>query len=171
MGQSGREAQEGKEICILIAGSRCCQQKLTQHYNAIIFQLKRKPSQQLYQGSMIIIPILQREKVRHKTVSDLVKSPELAGGRAEILFQTVCLPNLCSHLPFLPSTSGTTRLVRIGISKLLSGRDDLHLHVSLEDSRTFSLSVNVAEAVGMYHQHTCLACGFCSRSCLHLFMT
>lgn len=42
--------------------------------------------------------------------------------------------------------------MRIGISKLLSGRDDLHLDVSLEDSRTFSLNVNV-EAVGIYHQH------------------
>ena len=38
---SGREAQEGRDICILTADSHCHkQQKLTQHCKAVILQLK-----------------------------------------------------------------------------------------------------------------------------------
>ena len=102
-----------------------------------------------------------------ETISDLLESPELAGGRAEILFQTVCLPNLCSsHL----RASGTTSLVRIGISKLLSGRGDLYLDLSLVGSRTFSLNVNVAEAVGISPTHLS-GLWILPPLCLHLLMT
>ena len=40
MGVGGREAEEGGDICIFIAESCCLQQKVTQHFKAIIFQLK-----------------------------------------------------------------------------------------------------------------------------------
>ena len=35
---AGREAQQGENICVLIADSRVVQQKLTQHCKAIILQ-------------------------------------------------------------------------------------------------------------------------------------
>ena len=39
-GGSGREAQMGGDICIFMADSCFLQQKPTQHYKAIILQLK-----------------------------------------------------------------------------------------------------------------------------------
>ena len=38
----GREAQEGWNICILLADSLCCTAETTQHSKATIFQLKKK---------------------------------------------------------------------------------------------------------------------------------
>ena len=42
MGWGGSKAQEGADICILIADSHYLQQKLTQPCKAIILQLKNK---------------------------------------------------------------------------------------------------------------------------------
>ena len=38
----GREAEEGRDICILVADSLHSQQKLTQHHKAIILQFLKK---------------------------------------------------------------------------------------------------------------------------------
>ena len=53
-------------------------------------------------------PFYRGEKWGMETLSDLLKVPELVGGRAGIQSQTVCLQSLCSsHVLLLPSVSAT----------------------------------------------------------------
>ena len=40
MGAEGREAQEGGDICTIMADLHFCMQKPTQHYKAVFLQLK-----------------------------------------------------------------------------------------------------------------------------------
>ena len=46
-GQSGREAQERGDTCLLRADSLIIQQKLTQHCKTTVFKLKKKATSEL----------------------------------------------------------------------------------------------------------------------------
>ena len=64
----GREVQEGKDICMLIAESLVVQQKLTQHCKAIILQLKNTFWQKNY--SLYIFLKLSRHPDKKKKICE-----------------------------------------------------------------------------------------------------
>ena len=50
----GREAQEGGDICILIADLHCCTAELTQRCKVIIIQWKKSSPSSAKQGGQIV---------------------------------------------------------------------------------------------------------------------
>ena len=61
MGEGGREAPEGEDICIQIADSLHCIQKLTQHHKATILQKKNFFKESVNKPSIAQMPEMERD--------------------------------------------------------------------------------------------------------------